>query len=299
MHLFQALITLFLLSIVIFGLARISGDPTLLMLPDAASREDRDRLRHMLGLDKPIHVQYKVFLVNALKGDFGSSNRSRKPVMELLQQRLPNSMKLAGVSFLMALVLGIGLGVMAAVKRHSFLDSFAQVTAAIGQAIPAFWLGLVLMLIFAVRLRLLPTSGMTDWRSYLMPAFCLSLFVMAGMIRLVRSSMLDVLDSEYIKMARIKGVSDRAVIWKHALRNSLLPLVSFGGVYFALLVTSAIVVETVFSWPGIGTLTFDALMYRDFPVIQGVILTAGAIVIATNLLVDVLYAYIDPRIRYH
>lgn len=294
----QAVVALFVISIAIFMLARASGDPTLFYLGPHQTEEDRQRLLQLYGLDKPRHVQYGIFIASALKGDLGTSIFGKRPVAELIGERLLNSFKLVAVGLLMAGLMGVPLGVMAAVKKGTFVDHFARILAGLAQSIPAFWLGLMLMLLFAVKLRWLPTSGMGDWRHYLMPAFVTSYFLGGGVIRLLRSSMLDVLDSEYIKMARIKGVAERVIIWKHALRNSLLAVVSFGGVYIAILVTASIVVETVFSWPGFGRLAYQAITTRDFPVMQGVVLTAAAIVIAANLLTDILYAYLDPRIRY-
>lgn len=294
----QAVIALFVVSMLIFYLARISGDPTTFLLPMEAPPELYERVRHEWGLDKPLHVQYGIFITRALQGDLGESTRQRRPVVEAIADRLPNSMKLAGVAMLMALLIGIPLAVKAAVRKDTIVDRSVKVVAGLGQAVPTFWVGLVLMWILAVRLRLLPTSGMGDWRSYLMPGFTLAWFMLAAVTRLVRSSMLDVLDNEYIKMARVKGLSERAVVWKHALKNSLLPLAGFGGVYTAILVTSSITVEVVFEWPGFGLLAYDALMSRDFPLMQGVVLAAGAFAIVANLITDILYAYLDPRIRY-
>jgi peptide/nickel transport system permease protein len=294
----QAVVTLLALSVIIFGLARVSGDPTLLYLPPFATQEDHERLLRLYGLDKPIHVQYRIFITNALRGDFGASIYGGRPVNTLIGERLHNTVKLVGVSLLMAVFLGVPLGVWAAVRKQTFVDSFARIVAGLAQALPSFWLALMLILIFAAKLNLLPTSGMGSWRHYIMPAFAISYFMAGGIIRLLRSSMLDVLDSEYIKMARIKGVSERVIIWKHALRNSLLPVVSFGGVYIAVLISGSIVVETVFAWPGFGRLCYQAITTRDFPLMQGVVLVTATIVMIANILTDILYAYLDPRIKY-
>lgn len=297
-RLFQTIISLFVLSITIFGLVRLSGDPALLMLPETATEEDYQKVKIQLGLDKPVYTQYGVFIADAVKGDLGRSIRTRRPVIESIREALPNSMKLVGVSIFIALILSLPLGVMAAVNKGTYIDVFARVIAGLGQSLPTFWVGLMMMHIFVVILDVLPASGMESWKNYLMPAFCLGIFVMAGVARLLRSSMLEALDSEYIRMARIKGVSERAVVWKHALRNSLLPVLSFGGMYIAIMITGAILVETVFAWPGFGRLAYTAITHQDFPLIQGVILTAGGLVMVVNLLTDVLYAYMDPRIRF-
>ena len=297
-RIFQTIITLLILSVVIFALVRFSGDPASLMLSENATEEDYEHMRAVLGLDKPMHVQYGIFIVKAVRGDFGESIRTRRPVLDSIKDALPNSMKLVAVSMFIALALSLPLGVMAAVKKGTYLDTLARVIAGLGQSLPTFWVGLMMMQIFVVILKVLPASGMGSWKHYLMPASCLGIFLMAGIVRLLRSSMLEVLDSEYIRMARIKGVSERIVIWKHALRNSLLSVLSFGGMYIAILITGAILIETVFAWPGFGRLSYGAIVGQDFPLIQGAVLTAGAVVMVSNLITDILYAYLDPRIRY-
>lgn len=297
-RLFQTIVTLFILSMVIFALVRISGDPALLMLPETGTKEDYQHIRKQLGLDKLIHVQYGIFIAKAVRGDFGSSIRTHRPVMDSIKETLPKSTKLVVVAMLITLIFSIPLGVMAAVKKGTSIDTFARVTAGLGQSMPSWWSGLMLIEIFVVYLKILPASGMGSWEHYLMPASCLGFFMMAGVVRLLRSSMLEILDSEYIRMARIKGVSERLVIWKHALRNSLLSVLSFSGMYIAIMITGAILVETVFAWPGFGRLAYTSIVNQDFPLIQGVVLTAGALVMVANLVTDILYAYLDPRIRY-
>lgn len=294
----QSLVALAFLSMVIFGLVRLSGDPVLLMLPEGATQQHYQEVRAHLGLDKPIYVQYKIFILNVIQGDFGRSIRTQRPVIDSIREMLPNSMKLIGVSVVMTILISFPLGVMAAAKKFSFIDIFARVVAGLGQSLPTFWVGLMLIQLFVIFMGILPASGMGSWKHYLMPAFCLAFFMVAGIVRLLRSSMLEALDSDYIKMARIKGVSELAVVWKHALRNSLLPVLSFGGMYIAILITGAILVESVFAWPGVGRLAYSAIINQDFPLIQGVVLTAAVIVMAVNLITDILYAYLDPRIRY-
>lgn len=296
-RLFQTIITLLILSAVIFALVRMSGDPVLLMLPESATQEDYQYMKEQLGLARPIYQQYGIFLLNAFRGDFGKSIRTRKPVMTSIGETLPNSLKLVTVSFIIGFALSIPLGVLAAVKKGTAWDNFARLVTGLGQSLPTFWVSLMMLQVFVIWLELLPSSGMDSWLHYLMPATSLGIFLMSGVARLLRSSMLDVLDSEYIKMARIKGVKESVVVWKHALRNSLLSVVSFGGMYIAIMVTGAILVETVFAWPGFGRLAYSSIVNQDFPLIQGVVLTAGAVVMIANFVTDILYAYLDPRIR--
>jgi peptide/nickel transport system permease protein len=294
----QSLAALLVLSLLIFLMSRLSGDPTPLMLPDDATYEDIQRLRAALGLDRPLPVQYWVFLSNAVQGNFGRSIRARMPVIDMLKERLLNSIKLAAVAFCTAILLAFPLGVIAAVNKGSALDTMANTVAVLGQSLPQFWVGIVLIQLFAVRLHWLPVAGMGSFAHYIMPAFTLGWFVVAGMMRLLRSSMLDIMGSEFIKLARIKGLPSRTVIWKHALRNALIPVLTFGAIYLAGLITGAILVETVFAWPGVGQLIYQGIVFRDFPVIQAVVLLTAGIVIAVNLCVDIAYAYIDPRIRF-
>jgi peptide/nickel transport system permease protein len=294
----QAMIALFVLSILIFGLTRLTGDPTLLLLPENATAEDIKQLQHALGLDRPLTVQYWRFLSRAVQGDLGRSIKGRTPVGDLIRERLPYSLRLGGASLLVTLVIALPLGVLAAVHKGSMLDTVAQIIAVLGQSMPMFWVGIMLIQLFAVYLRWLPSGGTGSLAHYVLPAFTLGWWLVAGIMRLLRSSMLEILDSEFIKLARIKGISETRVIWRHALRNSLIPVVTFGGIYMAVLITAAILVETVFAWPGVGRLVYEAIVFRDFPVVQAVVLLTAAFVIATSLLVDILYAYLDPRIRY-
>jgi len=244
-------------------------------------------------------VQYWLFLRSALQGDFGRSIKGQVPVLDLIQERLPNSIKLACVSLLITLILAFPLGVMAAVKKGTAIDTLANLIAVLGQSLPQFWVGIVLIQIFAVRLRWLPVAGSASLWHYVLPGFTLGWFLVAGIMRLLRSSMLDVLDSEFVKLARIKGVSGRAVVWKHALKNAIMPVLTFASIYVAILITGAILVETVFAWPGIGQLIYQGIVYRDFPVVQAVVLLTAVIVVLVNFAVDLTYAYLDPRIRLH
>jgi len=296
-RLLQSLVALAILSVVVFILARATGDPLHLILPMSASEEDYANARRYLGLDRPYLEQYVSFVGRAVTGDFGMSLRARRPVSELIRERLPNSLRLAAFAMSISLAIAFPLGVMAAVKKGTGLDRTAQVIAVLGQSLPTFWVAIVLVEFVAGRLQWLPAGGIDGFASYVLPGFTLGWFVVAGLMRLLRSGMLEVLDSEYVKLARVKGVAERRVVWLHALRNALIPVVTFAGIYFAVLVTTAIVVETVFAWPGLGRLAYEGISSRDFPVIQAVVLTTAAIVAAVNLGVDCLYAAIDPRIR--
>jgi peptide/nickel transport system permease protein len=294
----QAMVAMFVLSVLIFVLVRLTGDPTLLLLPEDAKAADIAQLRQTLGLDKPWPVQYWRFITKALQGDFGLTIKGRIPVGDVIKERLPHSLRLGAASLLVTVAIALPLGVLAAVNKGSMLDTVAQIVAVLGQSMPMFWVGILLIQVFAVYLRLLPSGGTGGLAHYILPAFTLGWWLVAGIMRLLRSSLLEVLDSEFIKLARLKGLSDARVIWKHALRNALIPVVTLGGIYMAILITAAILVETVFAWPGIGRLVYESIVFRDFPVVQAVVLLTAGFVIATSLMVDILYAYLDPRIRY-
>jgi peptide/nickel transport system permease protein len=297
-RLLQGAVLLFVLALVIFALARVTGNPADLLLPEDATREDRADLLRTLGLDRPVHEQLVVFLSGAVRGDLGQSIRYRKPAVEVFFERLPNTLTLLPLALATAILVSVPLGVVAAVHRGTFIDRCCSAVAVIGIATPSFWLGIVLIYVFSIQLGWLPSARMGGPSHYVLPVVTLSAFLVAGMMRLVRSSMLEVLDSEFVKLARIKGLSQTVVVWKHCLRNALIPVVTLFGVFFALLVTGAIVTETVFAWPGVGRLTYEAVIFRDYPLLQAVILLKAVIVLAVNLAIDVLYAYLDPRVRY-
>ncbi|PYN13321.1 MAG: ABC transporter permease [Candidatus Rokuibacteriota bacterium] len=294
----QSVALLFVLALIIFALARVSGNPADLLLREDATQEDRAHLLRVLGLDRPVHEQLYLFLAGALRGDLGESIRYRKPAVEVFFERLPNTLKLLPLAMVGALGIAIPLGVLAAVYRGTFVDRASGAIAVLGLATPSFWLGIVLIYIFSIKLGVLPSSRMGGPSHYVLPAITLGLFLVAGMMRLVRSSLLEVMGSEFVKLARIKGLSQTVVIWKHCLSNALIPVTTLFGVYFALLITGAIVTETVFAWPGVGRLTYEAVIFRDYPMLQAVILLKAIIVLGVNLSVDILYAYLDPRVRY-
>lgn len=293
----QGIITLFILGTIVFILARVAGDPVNLLLPPEATEADRIYMARQLGLDRPYHIQYVDFIAGALRGDLGNSIKFQRPVMDLILERLPNSLKLVMAGFLLAVIIGIPLGVIAGSRRGSAIDSISRLVAVIGIAAPSFWVALVMMQIFAVQLNILPSARMGGIQNYVLPAFSLSFFVLAGLMRLLRSTMIEVLDSEFVKLARIKGVSTRTVIWKHCLRNCMVPVLSFAGMYVGLMIGGSIVIETIFAWPGAGRLAYEGIIYRDYPLIQAVVLTNGALIVLINFMTDVLYSYVDPRIR--
>jgi peptide/nickel transport system permease protein len=293
----QALATLILVSFVIFILGRITGSPVDTILPLDASDEDRSALIEELGLDRPVLYQYWIYVKGAIRGDFGTSLRTGRPVGELVFPRLWNSLRLAGAAMLFTILLSMPLGVIAAINRGRIWDKLALSVALLGQSIPTFWTGIVAVLLFSVTLGVLPTSGIGGWQYYVLPAITLGWFTSAGTVRLLRSSMLEVLDSEYIKLARIKGVPNHQVIWKHAFRNALVPVVTFVGLMFGVIIAAAVTTEVVFSWPGLGRLAYEAVLWRDFPLLQFTIITWTLVVITINFLVDVMYVLIDPRIR--
>jgi len=297
-RLITTIVTLFAVSLIIFILSRAAGDPRTILLNDFATQEQWDEVGRKLGLDKPYIQQYGIFLRNMLRGNFGDSIKERRPVIDVIVERTPATLQLGSIAFALSLVVGIPLGIFSAVRRGSILDQFGKLVSLIGQAAPSFWLGIMLMFIFAVKLEWVPPSGRQDYNSIILPAITMGWFYVAANLRLVRSAMLDVLDSEYIKLARAKGVSQRGVIWSHALRNALIPPLTFAGVTLGAMVTGSLVVETVFAWPGLGKLAIDALFANDYAILQAVVIIFSLIYVGAAFLVDVLYAYIDPRIRY-
>jgi peptide/nickel transport system permease protein len=292
------IITLFLLSIIIFLLARLTGDPTSLLVSDYATAQDIATLKVKLGFDKPLYIQYVNFLVNVLHGDFGRSLKNNVPVMELIFDRAAATAQLCGSAFFLAVFLGIAGGVLAAIRYGTIIDNAARMLALLGQSAPPFVMAILLMLFFGVELRLLPTSGYGGIKHLVLPTVSLSLYFIASILRLQRGSMLDVLGKEYIKLVTIKGLPERVVIWKHALKNSIIPVITYVVPLAVIMIGGAVAVETVFGWPGMGQLAYQAAMGRDYPVVQGIILLLSAALMAANFIADILYGYIDPRIRF-
>jgi len=296
-RLLQGLVLLVLVATIVFFLGRLTGNPVDLMLPEDATPEDRRALTETLGLDGPLHQQFGIFIANALRGDLGQSIRHRQPAVEVFFSRLPNTLLVVPGAMMLAVILAVPLGILSALYRGSIIDRVAGTIAVLGIATPHFWLGILLIYIFSVQLDWLPTSRMGDYRHYILPTVTLSTFLLAGFMRLIRSSMLEILDSEFVKLARIKGLSETIVVWKHCLRNALIPVLTLWGVFMGGLVTGAIVTETVFAWPGIGRLTYEAVIFRDYPLLQAAIIMDAVLIVFINLIVDILYAYVDPRIR--
>jgi ABC-type dipeptide/oligopeptide/nickel transport system permease component len=292
-----ALLSLFLLSITIFLFVRVTGDPAALLVEPGASPGDIAAIHHQFGLDRPLWVQYWIFMRNLFEGDLGQSFYYQTPVMGLYLSRLPNSLELAAVAMAFSLLIGIPSGILAAVRVGRFWDSAGKLFALLGLSMPSFWIGLLMILLFSVYLGWLPSSGAGSPAHLIMPAFALGWYFAAAHMRLTRSSMLEVLGSEYIKLARIKGLPQVMVIAKHAFKNALIPVLTLAGINLVLMINVAVVVETVFAWPGIGRLLYEGITFRDFPVVQGVVILGGAMIVFVNLAVDVIYAVIDPRIR--
>ena len=299
-----AVVTLLAVSLIIFVMSRAAGDPRHVYLDDYSTQEDWDRLTATLGLDKPYYQQYGIFLGSALRGDFGQSIKEGRPSMEVIVERVPATLQLGLAAFAFSVIVGVPLGILSAVKRGSFLDMSGKVVALVGQSAPVFWLGLMLVFLFSVRWNdwfgdsLVPPYGRQELTSIILPAVTLGWFYAAANLRLLRSAMLNVLDSEYVKLARAKGVSNNIVIWKHSLRNALIPVLTFAGITLGSLVTGSLVVETVFAWPGLGQLAIQALAGNDYPLLQAVVIVFTLMYVTAALLVDIMYAYIDPRIRY-
>src|SRR5262245_40239274 len=295
----QSLLALWVMSLVVFTLVRVTGNPLDMMLPMEATTEDYARVSRYWGFDRPLYVQYYIFMTKAVRGDFGNSWKwPGVSAMELVLDRLPATLQLAGFALAISVVIALPIGVLSAVMKGTGWDTAAKIIALLGQSLPAFWLGIVLMWIFAVTLGWFPTSGRGGLQYMVLPAITLGWFQVAAIMRLVRSSMLEVLDSEFVKLTRVKGLAEWKVVWKHCLRNAAIAPLTFFAIIAGVLMTGAVVTESVFSWPGTGLLVVDAVRARDFQVVQAVVIVFAGIFIATNLLVDVLYAYLDPRIRY-
>jgi len=285
------------ISMLAFGILHVIGDPVTLLLPQNAGKEEYERYNKLLGLDKPIYVQYWKFASRAVQGDFGKSWYADTSAFNLVLQRMPPTLYLTTAGLVMALLIALPLGILAALKRHSFVDSLCTMTAVAGQAMPIFWLGIMLIIIFAVQLRLLPASGYGTWQHFLMPAFTLGAFLAPITMRLVRSGVIEIMNMDYIKTARAKGVGEGMVVVKHAFRNACIPVITVLGLQFGQLLGGAVVTETVFAWPGVATLTVDAIRNQDFPVVQCAVVLLALIIVAVNFVVDMIVGLIDPRIR--
>ena len=285
------------ISMLSFSILHVVGDPVVLFVPEGAPKEEHERFRKLLGLDQPLYVQYWRFASRALQGDFGKSWYGDAPAFRLVLERMPPTIYLTLAGLVVAMLLAFPLGTLAALRRHSFVDSACTMVAVAGQAMPIFWLGIMLIIIFAVRLRLLPASGYGTWQHFLMPAFTLGAFLAPITMRLVRSGLIEVMSTDYVKTARAKGLGERIVVVKHAFRNACIPVITVLGLQFGQLLGGAIVTETVFAWPGVATLTVESIRNQDFPVVQCAVVLLALIIVAVNFIVDLVVGFIDPRIR--
>ncbi len=298
-RLVQSIFTLIGVSIIVFSLARLSGNPLDVLLPPEADDETFRRISELWGLNEPWYSQYFTFVKNVSRGEFGPSFRWQgRTAMELVFLHLPATLQLAFISIGVSVLLAVPIGVMSAVKKGTMVDTAGKLIALLGQSLPSFWLAIVLIWIFAVQLGWFPTSGRGGISNMILPAVAMGWFSVASFMRLTRSSMLNVMDSEYIKLARIKGLKEWKVVWKHGLKNAAIPPLTVFGAIVVGQMTGSVTIETVFAWPGIGLLALQAVNARDYQVIQAVTLFISVLFIGMNLLIDILYAYIDPRIRF-
>jgi peptide/nickel transport system permease protein len=294
----QTALILVAITVVVFWVVRLSGDPVLLMLPADAGQQDIQRLRESLGFDQPVHIQLWRFMERVLTGDFGTSLRFQEPALALVLDRLPSTALLALTALAISTLIAIPLGVLSAVRRDSLWDRAAMGAALLGQSMPIFWTGIMLITVFSVALDLFPSSGSGTIRHLVLPAAALGFFSTGRMTRLVRAGMLEVLGQDYVRTARAKGLAERRVVYRHALRNSLLPVITIVGLELGSTLGGAVVTETVFAWPGVGRLIVSAIFARDYPLVQAAVLVVATMLVLVNLVVDLLYTVVDPRVRY-
>ena len=297
-RIFQSILVLLGATLVAFFVVRSTGDPVRMMLPEDATPEEVQTMQIRMGLDRPVIVQYLDFVKRAATGDLGNSIRQKVSVTKLILERIPATLELTFVALLIGILISFPVGIFAAVRHNSIWDLFATSFSLLGQAAPTFWTGLMLILVFGVQLQVLPISGRDSLAHLVLPAVTLGFYVTGRITRMVRSGMLEVLGKEYIRTARAKGLLESTVVWAHSLRNASIPVVTLIGLEFASLLGGAIIIETVFAWPGIGRLVVNAVFQRDFPVIQGVVLISAVLFVLVNLIVDLLYSILDPRISY-
>ena len=294
----QTLVTAVFVTMIVFGLARLTGDPTLLLLPTESTEEDRQFFRNQLGLDRSLPEQYLTFMGNALRGDLGTSFRYREPALELVLDRLPATLELAVASMALAVLIAIPIGVIAAVRRGSWIDTGTRWFATVGQSTPTFWLGLILIMVFAVELGMFPSSGRGGPSHLILPAVTLGWYSAAAIARLTRSSMLEMMQSDFVRFERLSGLPEWAIVIRHALKNAAIPIITYMALQFGVLLSGAVVTERVFAWPGLGQMVVDAINSRDDPVVQAAVLVASLLFLLINLAVDLIYSWLDPRIRY-
>ena len=297
-RLLQTIVALFGIIVIVFFMVRISGNPILFMISPLSTESEILILQQQIGLDKSYWEQFWIYISNLAQGDLGESFIKRIPVSEMIATALPNTLKLGIPAYLIGNFLGVALGVLAATRRDTIFDNGVKFLAILGQALPGFWVAIMAVLVFSVHWQILPAAGMGGIDHYVLPVVTMLFFMLPGMMRLVRSTMLEVLDSEYVKLARIKGLPERVVIWKHALRNAIISPLTIAGIMLAALIGGAVITENIFNWPGMGRLAVEATIGRDFPVVQAVTIIIAVMVLGAMILVDIAYAYVDPRIRY-
>jgi peptide/nickel transport system permease protein len=297
-RLFQALIVIWGISLITFSLLHLFRDPALILLPPEATKEDVALLRKEMGLDQPLPVQYFKFLAGMARGDFGMSFVSRRPALSLVLERMPMTLWLAASGLLLAMILSIPLGVLAAVRRNQIHDHSASVLAVVGQAMPLFWLDIMLIIIFAVKLRLLPASGAGSFSHIILPASGIAVSLLPIFMRLTRSRMIEILSQDYIRTARAKGLGERAVLFRHALRNALIPVITILGFQFGMLLGGAVITETIFAWPGVASLVVESIFNSDFPVVQAAVALFAILIVLANLITDITIAWLDPKVRF-
>jgi peptide/nickel transport system permease protein len=293
-----AVITLLGVSVIVFVTSRMSGDVTLLLMPQDATRAELAAYRHKLGLDAPYYVQYYKFLVNVARGDFGESLRYHESAFGLIMSRLPATLELAFSSFVLSTIVGLLLGIISARARSSWFDYISRILSITAQSMPSFWVGLMFILIFAVELHWLPTSGDLGLSYFVLPVVTLALVPIASTLRVTRSAMIETLDADYVKFLRVKGLAERLIVWKHAFRNALVPVIALSGLTLGFLIGGTVIIESVFAWPGLGNLMVEAIFTRDYPVIQAGVVVTAVFLIGLNLAVDMLFGVIDPRVRF-
>ena len=296
-RLLLTLLMLFLVGLTVFMLGHLTGDPVRLMVPDQATEADIERLRQALGLDRPLPVQFLDFIARAAQGDLGTSLRYRQPALQLVLERMPATAELSSAAMLIALVVAIPAGVISATRRGSWVDGLTSVVSVVGQSLPAFWIGIMLVIVFAVQLRLLPAAGRGDPLSLVLPAITLGLWPMARIARVFRSSILEVLHEDYVRTAYSKGLRERVVLTRHVFRNASIPVLTVIALTFGSLLGGTIITESVFAWPGVGRLALEAINNRDFPLMQATVFVVAAIFVAINFALDLVYVWLDPRIR--
>jgi peptide/nickel transport system permease protein len=312
----QSLLVLFGISIIIFTILHLTGDPAVLLMPPDATQEDIDNFRKLMGFNDPLffrwppwehlsppwrfltETQYGRFFTGVARGDFGNSFRHQQPAMSLVMERMPATVQLTLTAMAIAVCVAVPVGILSAVRRNSALDHAGMVLALLGQSMPVYWLGIMFILLFAVRLNLLPAFGAGSWKHLILPAITLGAFSMARIARLTRSSMLEVLGQEYVRTARAKGLSELRTVLKHSLKNAAIPVVTVIGLDMGTLLGGAVITETIFAWPGVGRLAVQAISYRDYPLVQAAVFTLALIFVLINFLVDILYTYLDPRVAY-